>query len=52
MPYGGVKRSGIGREGPRYAIEAFSHSLDPEPTYVPLTSGHSNRPRKVAKLSN
>jgi acyl-CoA reductase-like NAD-dependent aldehyde dehydrogenase len=24
MPYGGVKRSGIGREGPRYAIEDMS----------------------------
>lgn len=21
MPYGGVKQSGLGREGPRYAIE-------------------------------
>jgi acyl-CoA reductase-like NAD-dependent aldehyde dehydrogenase len=24
MPYGGVKGSGIGREGPRYAIEAMT----------------------------
>ncbi|HVO90942.1 MAG TPA: aldehyde dehydrogenase family protein [Casimicrobiaceae bacterium] len=24
MPYGGVKRSGVGREGPRYAIEDMS----------------------------
>jgi len=24
MPYGGVKESGIGREGPRYAIEEMS----------------------------
>ncbi len=24
MPYGGVKRSGIGREGPKYAIEDMS----------------------------
>ena len=24
MPYGGVKRSGAGREGPRYAIEDMS----------------------------
>jgi acyl-CoA reductase-like NAD-dependent aldehyde dehydrogenase len=24
MPYGGVKDSGIGREGPRYAVEEFT----------------------------
>jgi acyl-CoA reductase-like NAD-dependent aldehyde dehydrogenase len=24
MPYGGVKQSGIGREGPRYAIEEMT----------------------------
>lgn len=24
MPYGGVRRSGIGREGPRYAIEEMT----------------------------
>ncbi|MEY3397373.1 MAG: Sulfoacetaldehyde dehydrogenase, partial [Actinomycetota bacterium] len=24
MPYGGVKNSGIGREGPRFAIEEFT----------------------------
>jgi glyceraldehyde-3-phosphate dehydrogenase (NADP+) len=24
MPYGGVKGSGIGREGPRYAIEEMT----------------------------
>jgi acyl-CoA reductase-like NAD-dependent aldehyde dehydrogenase len=24
MPYGGVKRSGTGREGPRYAIEEMT----------------------------
>jgi acyl-CoA reductase-like NAD-dependent aldehyde dehydrogenase len=24
MPYGGVKSSGIGREGPRYAIEEMT----------------------------
>jgi acyl-CoA reductase-like NAD-dependent aldehyde dehydrogenase len=24
MPYGGVKDSGLGREGPRYAIEDFT----------------------------
>ena len=24
MPYGGVKNSGIGREGPRYAIEEMT----------------------------
>ncbi len=24
MPYGGVKKSGIGREGPRYAIEEMT----------------------------
>jgi acyl-CoA reductase-like NAD-dependent aldehyde dehydrogenase len=24
MPYGGVKRSGMGREGPRYAIEEMT----------------------------
>jgi glyceraldehyde-3-phosphate dehydrogenase (NADP+) len=24
MPYGGVKRSGIGREGPKYALEAMT----------------------------
>ena len=24
MPYGGVKDSGLGREGPRYAIEDMS----------------------------
>jgi acyl-CoA reductase-like NAD-dependent aldehyde dehydrogenase len=25
MPYGGIKRSGCGREGPRYAIEEMTH---------------------------
>jgi len=24
MPYGGVKDSGLGREGPRYAMEGMS----------------------------
>ncbi|MGB9874127.1 MAG: aldehyde dehydrogenase family protein, partial [Hydrogenobacter sp.] len=24
MPYGGVKESGIGREGPRFAIEDYT----------------------------
>jgi len=24
MPYGGVKRSGMGREGPRYAVEEMT----------------------------
>lgn len=24
MPYGGVRRSGIGREGPKYAIEEMT----------------------------
>ncbi|MCS7084211.1 MAG: aldehyde dehydrogenase family protein, partial [Aquificaceae bacterium] len=24
MPYGGVKMSGIGREGPRFAIEDYT----------------------------
>jgi acyl-CoA reductase-like NAD-dependent aldehyde dehydrogenase len=24
MPYGGAKESGIGREGPRYAIEEYT----------------------------
>jgi acyl-CoA reductase-like NAD-dependent aldehyde dehydrogenase len=24
MPYGGVKRSGMGREGPRYAVEEMA----------------------------
>ena len=24
MPYGGVKESGAGREGPRYAVEEMS----------------------------
>lgn len=24
MPYGGVKRSGTGKEGPRYAIEEMT----------------------------
>jgi acyl-CoA reductase-like NAD-dependent aldehyde dehydrogenase len=24
MPYGGVKESGVGREGPRYAIEEMT----------------------------
>ncbi|PYS48188.1 MAG: hypothetical protein DMG13_26015 [Acidobacteria bacterium] len=24
MPYGGVKKSGVGREGPRYAIEEMT----------------------------
>ena len=26
MPYGGVKASGMGREGPRYAIEEMSET--------------------------
>ncbi len=26
MPYGGVKESGVGREGPRYAIEEMTES--------------------------
>jgi acyl-CoA reductase-like NAD-dependent aldehyde dehydrogenase len=25
MPYGGVKESGMGREGPRYAVEEMTH---------------------------
>jgi acyl-CoA reductase-like NAD-dependent aldehyde dehydrogenase len=24
MPYGGIKNSGVGREGPRYAIEEMT----------------------------
>ncbi|MGH8104246.1 MAG: aldehyde dehydrogenase family protein, partial [bacterium] len=35
MPYGGMKRSGLGREGPRYAVEEFTElklvSLNPLP---------------------
>jgi acyl-CoA reductase-like NAD-dependent aldehyde dehydrogenase len=26
MPYGGLKRSGIGREGPRYAVEEMTET--------------------------
>lgn len=26
MPYGGVKASGMGREGPRYAIEEMTET--------------------------
>lgn len=26
MPYGGIKASGMGREGPRYAIEEMSET--------------------------
>jgi acyl-CoA reductase-like NAD-dependent aldehyde dehydrogenase len=26
MPYGGVKNSGMGREGPRYSIEEMTDS--------------------------
>lgn len=26
MPYGGVKENGVGREGPRYAIEEMTES--------------------------
>jgi acyl-CoA reductase-like NAD-dependent aldehyde dehydrogenase len=26
MPYGGVKDSGLGREGPRYAIEEMTET--------------------------
>jgi glyceraldehyde-3-phosphate dehydrogenase (NADP+) len=25
MPYGGMKASGIGREGPRFAVEDMTH---------------------------
>jgi acyl-CoA reductase-like NAD-dependent aldehyde dehydrogenase len=35
MPYGGVKDSGIGREGPRWAVEEFTVTrmaiIRPEP---------------------
>jgi acyl-CoA reductase-like NAD-dependent aldehyde dehydrogenase len=26
MPYGGLKHSGIGKEGPRYAVEEMTES--------------------------
>jgi acyl-CoA reductase-like NAD-dependent aldehyde dehydrogenase len=34
MPYGGVKHSGVGREGPRYAIEEMT-----EPRLLVLKRG-------------
>ncbi len=34
MPYGGVKRSGMGREGPRYAIEEMTELREEAGTYM------------------